>query len=117
MNAEIQKLEAMDYEILTTIEEGFRPDPLKSVALIATSNQKIVGRMFLVSPWHIEGTWIHPSFRGGTLLLRLIKRMEEEARKLGLKQVFSYAEDPVVELYLVRLGYVRTQLTIWSKDI
>jgi N-acetylglutamate synthase-like GNAT family acetyltransferase len=117
MSVQIHKLEAAEYSILETVEDGFVPDPLRSVALIATHEDKVVGRMLLVAPWHIEGTWIRDGYRGGTVLVRMIKDMESQAKRMGLKKLFSYADREDVAGYLKRLGYTKSDLTVYEKEI
>src|SRR5947207_15080283 len=101
----IHKLEASEYDILKDIEEGYTPDPAGSIALVAEDECSIVGRMLLISPAHIEGTWVHEDYRKGMTGYRLMRRMEEEARAINLKKILCYAESHAVENYLERLGY------------
>ena len=115
--SEIHKLEDSEYGILKTIEEGYCPDPASSIALVATADCGIVGRMLLISPAHIEGTWVKEEFRKGTTGIRLMKRMEKEAKEIGLTKLFSYAESPEIENYLGRLGYKQAKVSVWTKEI
>jgi N-acetylglutamate synthase-like GNAT family acetyltransferase len=117
MSATIHKLEADEFAILSTVEEGHVPDPLKSVAIIATDDAQVVGRMLLLSLAHIEGTWVKPDHRGTSILVRMMRKMEETAKSLGLTKMFSYAPNKEVEDYLKRLGYTKTELTVWSKEL
>lgn len=114
---EVRKLEDSEYPLLLGIEEGYCPDPKSSMAVIAEDEGKIVGRMLLISPAHIEGTWVAEAYRKGTTGIRLMKFMEAEARKIGLTKLFSYAETPEIEDYLGRLGYERCKVTVWAKEI
>ncbi len=113
----IHKLEADEYGLLATIEEGYVPDPLNSIAIVACDGEKVVGRMLLVAPWHIEGTWIHKDARGGSTLFRMIRKMEETARERGFSKLFAYADKADVESYLQRLGYKPSPLTVWYKEL
>jgi N-acetylglutamate synthase-like GNAT family acetyltransferase len=115
--SEIRKLADAEYDLLLKIEEGYRPDPASSIAVVAESDGEIVGRMLLVAPAHIEGTWIKEKFRHGTTGIRMIRFMEAEAKKLGLPKIFSYADSCKTEDYLERLGYTRCRLTVWEKEL
>lgn len=111
----VERLAKQDFGQLAGIEEGYVPDPEKSIAVVARDNGNIVARMLLISPFHIEGTWIHPEHRGATLLKRMIALMESEARKSKMNTIFAYADNSTVEAYLSRLGYEKTPLTVWTK--
>ena len=117
MLSEIRKLRDAEYPLLKGIEEGFCPDPASSLAIVAEAEGKIVGRMLLVAPAHIEGTWVAEEFRNGTTGIRMMKKMEAEARNLGLPKLFCFAEDWKIEEYLERLGYSRCKVTVWEKSI
>lgn len=113
----IERLTAEQYDVLKGIEEGYRPDPESSVALIAKSGDEIVGRMLLIAPAHIEGTWVKEGFRNGTVGIRMMRRMETEAVNINISRLFAYAEDIKVEEYLARLGFKRLPVTVWVKDL
>ena len=113
----IHKLEASEYDILAHVEDGTQPDPAGSIALVAEDECSIVGRMLLICPAHIEGTWVHEDYRKGLTGYRLMRRMEDEAKGIGLKKIFAYAEHGDVENYLERLGYKQCKVTVWEKDL
>jgi len=114
---EIRKLEDSEYPLLLGVEEGYCPDPKTSLAVVAEDGGKIVGRMLLISPAHIEGTWVAEEFRNGTTGIRMMTFMEAEARKLGLSKVFAYADNPTVVDYLVRLKYKWQPVLVLAKEI
>lgn len=113
----IERLPDEQFDCLLEIEEGFAPDPNNSIVVVARDDGEIVGRMFLLSLAHIEGTWINAQHRNGTVLLRMIKLMESEASKVGLKTIFAYAKTEKVGSYLERLGYKKTEMTVFEKEI
>ena len=113
----IRKIEDGEYDLLLKVQEGFRPDPKGSIALLAFDGKEIVGRMLLVSPPHVEGTWVKEEFRRGFTGMKLWLMMEEEARKIGLKAIFSYADNPIVEMYLKRLGNKQLPVSVWVKEL
>lgn len=79
----------------------------------------IVGRTGLVSLNHVEGTWVSPEYRHGTLGWRLLKTLEKEAKDLGLKYVLAYSPDAIPEIsgYMERMGYKRVEVTTWAKEM
>lgn len=99
------------------VEEGFVPDPDNSIAVVAEDQGKIVGRMFLVAMPHIEGTWIHPDKRNGTIAYRLEKAMSEEAKRRGIPMLLAYVPTPEVAGYMQRLGYKREPYIVLSKEV
>lgn len=115
--SEIRKLEDSEYPLLLGVEEGYCPDPKSSLAVVAEEGGNIIGRMLLISPAHIEGTWVAEGYRKGTTGIRIMKFMEAEARKIGLTKLFSYAETPEIEDYLGRLDYKKCNVTVWAKEI
>lgn len=117
MLSEIRKLEDAEYDLLLKVEEGYRPDPKSSLAVVAMADGEIVGRMLLISPAHIEGTWVKEEFRKGTTGIRMMKFMEAEAKRLGLTKLFSYADSGEIEDYLERLEYKQLNVSVWAKEI
>ena len=115
--SEIRKLADDEFDVLKTVEEGYCPDPRYSIAVVAQSEGQIVGRMLLISPAHIEGTWVAESFRKGTTGVRMMRFMEGEARSIGLTKVLAYAETEDVADYLSRLGYKQRKVTVWEKEL
>lgn len=113
----IQKLEAKDYVVLAGIFDGFQPDAKTSITLLARDGQDVVGRIFLLAPTHIEGPWIRPDWRYGTLAKRLVASAETEARKCGITTLFAYGMDKEIEGYLQRLGFSQKPMTVWSKEL
>lgn len=117
MLSEIRKLADNEFEVLRTVEEGYCPDPRYSIAVVAEAEGKIVGRMLLISPAHIEGTWVAENFRKGTTGIRMMNFMESEARKISLTKIIAYAECGEVADYLSRLGYSQRNVTVWEKEL
>jgi N-acetylglutamate synthase-like GNAT family acetyltransferase len=114
---EVKRLESSEYEQLKSIQEGFCPDPKNSIVVVAKSDGQIVGRIFLIRPFHVEGTWIDEPFRRTSLGYRLFIHMERIAKDDGLTKLFSYALNAEIEGYLERLGYKKEAVTVWTKDI
>lgn len=113
----IERLSPESYSELEKVEEGYRPDPENSIVIVARNGTEIIGRTMMIRPFHVEGTWIHPQFRHGTTGIRMMRKLEEEAKKAGLTWMIAYAADPKIENYIERLGYSKSPLTVWVKEI
>lgn len=113
----IEKLDPEDFKELANIGDGFTPNPETSVAIVARSGGKIIGRIFLLAPVHVEGPLVLDEYRGSTLLKRLVDRAESEAKDAGVTTLFAYGASEKLEEYLDRLGYTKRNLTVWSKEI
>jgi GNAT superfamily N-acetyltransferase len=105
---ELRTLEASEYPVLCQVDDGFTPDPNHSIAIIAKDGEEIVGRIFLLSPVHLEGPWIREDRRGMTLAARLVAKAEQEAKACGVTKLFAYAANAEMVGYLV---------TVWAKEL
>lgn len=114
---EIRRLEPSEYSAIEKVQEGYKPDPDHSVVIVAIRDGEIVGRTMLVRPFHIEGTWVDERFRKGTVGYRLIRKLESEARSMGLKVSCAYVDQPNLEDYMQRLGYTKSPMTLWTKEL
>ena len=85
--------------------------------VVGKVGKEIVARTMLIRPFHVEGTWIAESFRHGTTGFRLLRKLEEEARKAGLTKMLAYAGEKRIEDYLERIGYKKSVLTVWEKEL
>jgi N-acetylglutamate synthase-like GNAT family acetyltransferase len=119
MNPEIhiERLERFEYAALGGIADGFQPPPGSSIVVVARRDQRIIGRAFLLAPVHLEGPWVDEDYRGTTLAHRLVMRAEAEAKKEGVSNLFAYASNHVLAGYLSRIGYQKSELTVWTKEI
>ena len=106
------------YEVLPKLHDGFCPDPKMSIAIVAENNDQVIGRIFLVTPVHLEGPWVRhsPKTLGHWLSIALIKEAEKEAKGLGISKLFAYGTDKT-EAALQKLGFSRSQMTVWEKEI
>jgi N-acetylglutamate synthase-like GNAT family acetyltransferase len=115
---DIHRLEPSEFHLLKKIGDGFTPDPKRSVAIVARNDVVgIIGRIFLVSPAHVEGVFVDKPWRNTTVLNMLVKRAELEAFKEGLTQLLVFAKDAQMADYIKRLGYKELPLTVWSKEL
>lgn len=113
----VERLPDTEFEALTKIDDGYMPDPATSIVIVAKECGEIVGRMMLLSLVHIEGTWISESHRSGRVLVKMMKEMEKQAHQAGVRTLFAYSGDDKVSDYLVRLGYKKTPLVIFEKEL
>lgn len=93
--------------------------PLDSIVMYAYEGETIVGRMGLMSIKFIEGTYIAPTNRGGTLLVKMMNQMQAIIKHLDNTHAMalSYDEQPQVADYLKRLGFDRFPVTVFSKEL
>lgn len=113
----IRALAPEEYGCLTQVEEGVVPDPENSRVVVAIDNDKVVGRAMIVAMPHLEGTWVAPDARGGTVGYRLERAVCEEAREAGLKKLMAFSTDPKHTQYLQRLGWRAETYTVLSKEL
>ena len=114
--SEIKILDRSEMDRLKSIEEGYVPNPEQGIVIIAEENGEIIGRMMMLDMVHIEGTWVHPNHRGGTVGARLMKRLVKEAKDIGISKLVAYS-DMMTDDYMARLGFKRQPFTIWTKEI
>ena len=113
----VERLPDNEYDTLMSIEEGYVPDPQASIVVVAKFQGDIIGRMMLIGVKHIEAAWINERFRSGTLLERLTAEMEKHARNSGIKTVFVYSQTNEMDGYIERLGYERSPLRVFRKEL
>lgn len=115
--------ERMKIEILTQ-EEWASPDGIKvpdGSILIGVKDDagNIIARSGIIAFPHIEGTWVAPSHRKGTLAARMIRALEHVTKRLGRSHLFAFIldEQPEIADYMQRLGYKKQPMTIWAKKV
>ncbi len=113
----IERLPPEQFDSLEAIEEGFRPDPSSSIAVVAKYDGEIIGRLMLLPVAHVEGAWVHERFRNGTILERMTKEIEKQAREAGISTVFVYSQTAEMDGYIERLGYDRSPLRVFRKEL
>jgi GNAT superfamily N-acetyltransferase len=71
--------------------------PEATRVFVVEDDGQIVGRWSLVPVWHAEGIWIHPAYRRrGGAALRLWRAVRSAAKRLGVRAVYTAAQDSVV---------------------
>lgn len=113
----VERLPAEEYDALLMVCEGYVPDPKTSIAVVARHEGVIIGRMMLIGVAHVEAAWINDRYRNGTVLERMTKEIEAQARAAGIKTVFAYSETTEMDGYIERLGYDRCPLRVYRKDL
>jgi len=114
---EIRRLKSEEYAILKGIADGIVPDPRSSIALVAEDGGEPVGRMFVVCPAHMEGTWVLGGQRLGVIGKRLFERLQAEVVASGLTQLMAYSTTGAHDSYLHRLGFERMPWTVWRRQL
>jgi N-acetylglutamate synthase-like GNAT family acetyltransferase len=113
----IEHLKSEEYPQLAAVADGYVPDPKTSVTLVVRDQNGIVGRVFLISPVHVEGPWVRQDLRGSMVAGKLMLEAENVAKRSGIRKMFAYGASEELEDYLERLGYKREPLTVWTKEI
>jgi len=91
--------------------------PVDSLVIAAVDGETVLGRTTLTNMVHLEGTWVHPEHRGGTLGVRLIREAERQAREIGLTGLLAYTPDTKIGEYMQRMGYERIPVEVWGKKV
>ena len=113
----VRELDKAEYGKLAEISEGYIPPEDSSLVLVAEENGEIVGRMMLLFPAHIEGTWVKEGSRNRRVGWKLMQVMEEKAATLGLGKLLAFAMEKTIEGYLERLRFKREPMSVWSKEL
>ncbi len=113
----IERLSEKDFDSLLAIQEGFKPDPKNSIAVVAKVDGEIIGRLMLLPVAHVEGAWVHQRFRNGTILERMTRMIEGQAILSGISTVFVYSQSEEMDGYIERLGYHLSPLRVFRKDL
>lgn len=111
-------LPAEEYPRLASVADGIIPDPDGSVVIVAENDAgEIIGRMIIVDVPHIEGTWVAPEARGGSVGARLEKAACQAAVALGLKKTFAFVTNSEHAGYLRRLGWRDAGYMVLTKSL
>lgn len=113
----IEELPTEDFGALQYVAEGTVPDAKKSIVIVAKDGNEIVGRIMLLNLAHIEGTWVAPQHRGGTIGWRMIRMIEKAAQRIGITKLFAYTDTDQNGEYVERLGYRKTNFVVWVKEL
>lgn len=122
-NISVRRLKPVEYEKLLSVDDGYTPEPNRSVAVVAENGHHIIGRIFLVAPAHVEGVFIEPPWRGGNLFKELMDAIEIEAKAEKISRLLAYATSSGMESYINRkCGYKRSiingfPVTVWQKEL
>ena len=112
---EVRRLDPREFDLLEQGPHG-APDPLFTMAVGALEGGDLVGHIYLVALPHVEAPWIKEGHRGGTLLKRMEKELIEMSKEYGIDRVFAFAADDEKADYLKRLGYKKSNLTVWERE-
>ena len=104
------------FDVLGEAPDGAVPDSAHTIAVAAFDAGELVGRMFLVCLPHLEAPWIREDKRGGLLAKRMEELLFKEATHRGIERTFAFAVIDEIADYLKRLGYQKTDITVWEKN-
>ena len=114
----IERLHPVQWDLLSQIDDGHSPDPDKTIAIVARVGIHPVARLFAMAPTHVEGIFIEPQYRGGSLFKDMMTAMELELKSDGVKQVFAYSVRPEIGHYLEqRCNYFKLPWLIYQKEL
>jgi GNAT superfamily N-acetyltransferase len=114
----IQRLRDSAYDALDHVADGVKPDPRSTITGVVTDDKgEIIGRIFLMSPAHVEGVWVREDLRKQGVFTDMVRWVEQQARSIGISKVFAYGADAYMDRQIERLGYTKQPLTVWTKEI
>lgn len=114
---DVERLHPSEYGALKDVHDGFVPSVENSIVVVAKNGVQIIGRIFLVAPAHVEAIHIEEAWRNGPVMKMLVEAIELEAKVEGIKTLFCYAKDKQMESYISRLGYEKSPMTVWKKEL
>lgn len=91
----------------TELETVYPHLPADARVIVVEDDGEIVGCWSLFPLVHVEGVWIDPKHRGGSVARRLLSRMRAEARDMGARTVQTAAVTKEVEDLALRIGGFR----------
>jgi GNAT superfamily N-acetyltransferase len=116
-NLIVRRLKPVEYEKLLSVDDGYTPDPNRSVAVVAENGHHIMGRIFLMAPAHVEGVFVEPAWRDKGVMRQLVDAIEIEARAEGIHKVLAYAKDSDMAGRIEAMGYKKLPWTVWAKEL
>lgn len=108
--------ETLEFEAQLPVAQRV-PWPLDSMVMYALDEERVVGRMGVMSIKFIEGTWAditHP-----TLGFRMMKQMEVVLAHMGNTHAMAlvYDDQPRIADYLKHTNFERFPVTVYSKKL
>jgi GNAT superfamily N-acetyltransferase len=116
-NLTVRRLKPVEFEKLLSVDDGYTPDPNRSVAVVAENGHHIMGRIFLMAPAHVEGVFVEPAWRDKGVMRQLVDAIEIEARAEGIHKVLAYAKDSDMAGRIEAMGYKKLPWTVWAKEL
>jgi len=92
--------------------------PLDSLIMYCYDDDRVIGRMGLMSIKIVEGTYVVPN-APPTTAFRMMKQMEAMIAYLGNTHVMALVYDgtPQIADYLERVNFKREPLSVYSKEV
>ncbi len=93
--------------------------PADSRVLFVFEGDTLVARSSITNIPMIEGSWIEPTHRNGTLATRLMKEVERHYRDNGETAALAFvpSDQPEICEYMKRLGYEEKHLRFFLKPL
>ena len=113
---EIRVLPA-NHEAVGRAPEEVNFDPDFSTALIAEDEEGLAARVFITLVPVMEHPWIRPDLRNSTLAGRMHRRIVALVESFNLSALSAFPKSGYHRRLLKRLGYKKTQETVWEIDI
>lgn len=122
MSAQIKP--AIELKVLTGDDaRNADPDGVKwpdgAPVVFAYEGDRVVGRSAILPVDVVEGTMVADDKRGTSLAFRLLRRVEGLYLQAGRTHAIAFAhnDQPEVGEYLERVGYEKSPLTVYSKQL
>ncbi len=93
--------------------------PADSRVLFVFEGNELIARSSITNIPMIEGTWIEPQHRNGTLATRIMKEVEKHYRENGEEAALAFipSDQPEIAEYMIRLGYEEKPLRFFLKPL
>lgn len=93
--------------------------PTASRVLFVYEDNKLIGRSSVFPLMMIEGTWLHPDYRNGTIASRILKEVERQYLEEGQEAAMAFVpnDKPEIADYMQRIGYVAQPIRLFMKAL
>lgn len=115
---EIARLNPSGFDELKQVDDGFVPNPDHSIVVVARNEQRIIGRLFAMSPVHVEGIFVEERYRGGNLFKDMMSAMEVELRAEKIRKALAFSVRPEIGHYIERkCGYTKLPWAVYERTL
>ncbi len=101
----IRELPAAEWSRLETLTPILCVLPSNARILVAEDETgAIIGHIAEFAAWHIDGLWIDPAHRDGSVWRRLLHQVQDTMQAEGVRGVVTASMSPEMDDYLTRMG-------------